>query len=133
MPMRLQPPVPCARPMELGYLQLCADRRFHHMTMAAFEDATGLEPEQYWIEARSGGAPVYADRTRAARFAYREGATHFGWAAHGDRCLGCPADSNAQMRRKLERTVRARMDDFPHAVHYELFAEGDSVSVTRRN
>ena len=72
--------------MELGYLQLCADRRFHYLTMTAFEEATGLEPEQYWIEARSGGAPAYADRTRAARFAYHEGASHFGWAAHGDVC-----------------------------------------------
>jgi hypothetical protein len=119
--------------MELGYLQLCADRRFHYLTMEAFEDATGLQPEEYWIEARSGGAPVYADRTRAARFAYHDGATHFGWAAHGDRCRGFPDASNAEMRRKLERTVRARMDDFPRATHYELFGEGESVSVTRRN
>jgi hypothetical protein len=117
---------------ELGYLQLCADRRFHHLTMKAFEGATGLEPEQYWIEARSGGAPAYADRTRAARFAYREGATHFGWAAHGDGCRGFHGESNAEMRRRLERTVRARMDDFPRATHYELFGEGEGVLVTRR-
>ncbi len=118
--------------MELGYLQLCADRRFHYLTMTAFEEATGLEPEQYWIEARAGGAPSYADRTRAARFAYREGATHFGWAAHGDVCRGFPGESNADMRRKLDKAVRARMDDFPRATHYELFGEGDQVSVNRR-
>jgi hypothetical protein len=118
--------------MELGYLQLCADRRFHYLTTAAFEDATGLEPEQYWIEARSGGAPAYADRTRAARFAYREGATHFGWGGERDGCLGFPGDPNPEMRRKLERTVRARMDDFRRATHYELFGEGEGVSVNRR-
>jgi hypothetical protein len=60
-------------------------------------------------------------------------ATHFGWAAHGDGCRGFPGESNAEMRRRLERTVRARMDDFPRGTHYELFGEGEGVSVTRMN
>ena len=115
--------------MELGYLQLCADRRFHYLTMAAFEEATGLEPEQYWIEARSGGAPAYADRTRAARFAYREArSTSAGLpTATVPRLPG--RVERGRCGSKLERAVRARMDDFPRATHYELFGEGDEVSV----
>ena len=40
-----------------GFLQLCSDLRFHRATMAAFEEATGLAEDGYWIEARPGGAP----------------------------------------------------------------------------
>jgi hypothetical protein len=116
---------------KLGFLQLCADRRFHRKTMLAFETATGLRPDEYWIEARAGGAPAYADKTRAARLAYRQGATVMGWAAHGDRCGGFYGASNEEMRRKLNRAARARMNDFPGAEHYELFGESRNVAVTR--
>jgi hypothetical protein len=116
---------------QLGFLQLCSDRRFHRMTMDAFEEATGLRPDEYWIEARSGGAPVYADTTRAARIAYRNGARHMGWAAHGDGCRGFHGASDGEMRQKLARAARKRREDFRQAVHYELFAVGNDVTVTR--
>ncbi len=123
-------PEPMGERRQLGYLQLCADRRFHRKTMEAFEQATGLLPEEYWLEARAGGAPVYADRTRAARIAYREGALHMGWAAHGDGCRGFHGASNPELRQKLARTIRARVQDFPGVHHYELFGEGGRVTVT---
>ena len=115
----------------LGFLQLCADRRFHRMTMDAFEHATGLRPDEYWIEARSGGAPGWSDATRSARIAYRNGARHMGWAAHGDGCRGFPGVRADALRRKLSTAARSRRDDFREAVHYELFAVGDEVTVTR--
>lgn len=115
----------------LGFLQLCADRRFHRLTMLAFEAATGLAPDEYWIEARSGGAPAYADKTRAARIAYQNGARHMGWAAHGDVCRGFHGASDEEMRRRLARTIRARRADFRDATHYELFGLGGEVTVTR--
>jgi hypothetical protein len=118
-------------PPELGYLQLCSDLRYHRRTMAAFERTTGLNADEYWIEARPGGAPAYQDTTRMARIAYREGARHMGWAAHGDACRGFYAVSDHDMRAKLDRAARSRVDDFREAAHYKLFGLGGEVAVTR--
>ena len=112
-----------------GFLQLCSDRRFHLKTMEAFEDVANLEPEGYWIEARPGGAPSWADNTRVARLAYEEGAAHMGWAAHGDQCLGFRGVSNEELKEKLRRTVRKRAEEFPRAVHYGLFGENGQIEV----
>ena len=113
----------------VGFLQLCADRRFHRATMEAFERVTGLAPEDYWIEARPGGAPSWADNTRAARLARRAGAGHMGWAAHGDGCGGFPGVGDAELREKLRRTARRRAEEFPRAAHYALFATAAGVEV----
>ena len=116
----------------LGFLQLCSDRRFHLKTTEAFEDLTDLEPEGYWIEARPGGAPSWADNTRVARIAYREGAAHMGWAAHGDECWGFRGLSNEELKERLRRTVRKRSEEFPRAMHYGLFGEGGQIEVITR-
>jgi hypothetical protein len=63
-----------------------------------------------------------------ARFAYRNGASFMGWAAHDDRCRGFYAASNDELRRKLDRTARRRAEDFPRAAHYPLFGEGGEMS-----
>jgi len=115
----------------LGYLQLCSDLRYHRRTMTAFERATGLRADDYWMEARPGGAPAYQDTTRMARIAYREGARHMGWAAHGDACRGFYGASDHDMRAKLDRAARSRVDDFRDAAHYALFGLGGEVTVTR--
>jgi hypothetical protein len=54
-----------------------------------------------------------------------------GWAGHGDRCLGFYGASNEDLRRKLERTARRRMRDFPRAAHYVLFGEAGEVEIRR--
>ena len=115
----------------LGYLQLCADRRYHRETMLAFERATGLRPDEYWIEARPGGAPGYQDATRMARIAYREGAQHLAWAAHGNGCRGFHGATDDEMRGKLDRAARSRLDEFRNVSHYTLFALDAGVTVTR--
>lgn len=115
-----------------GFLQLCADRRFHLKVMRAFEELAALEPTGYWIEARAGGAPSWADQSEVGRLAYGEGAAHMGWAAHGDECAGFPGESNADLRTKLEHTVRKRASEFPLAAHYGLFAHADTVEVVAR-
>ena len=127
-------PNPNAAPRQgdRGFLQLCSDRRFHMKVMEAFEDLANLDPDGYWIEARPGGAPSWADNTKVGRLAYREGAAHMGWAAHGDACAGFPGTSNADLQSKLERTVRQRASEFPRARHYGLFAHGDKVEVVAR-
>ena len=112
-----------------GYLQLCSDLRFHRATMLAFEQATGLTEDAYWIEARPGGAPSWGDNTRAARLAHARGAVFMGWAAHGDECLGFPGESNERIGDRLVRTLRKRLEEFPRATHVGLFAHGDEVHV----
>jgi hypothetical protein len=116
---------------ELGFLQLCAERRFHRRVMEAFEDATGLRSDEYWIEARPGGAPSWSDNTKASRLAVRNGARFMGWAGHGDVCLGFPGESDEKLRARLERTARKRAEEFPRCVHVALFALPDGVEVIR--
>ena len=113
----------------LGFLQLCAERRFHRATMHAFEQAAGLAPDGYWIEARAGGSPSWDDNTRTARTAFRIGARHMGWSAHGDTCLRYPGLSDAELRRRLERAAARRAEEFPAARHYLLFALPGAVEV----
>lgn len=112
-----------------GFLQLCSDPRYHRLTMAAFERASGLAPDGYWIEARPGGAPSWDDNTRAARLAHSLGALHMGWAAHGDECFGLRGEDDARIRARLERTLRKRAGEFPRAVHYGLFGVRGEVEV----
>ena len=107
---------------ELGFLQLCADRRFHRVIMEAFEQAAGLAPDGYWIEAIVGGAPGQALRSRAADFARSKGATQLAWSAHGDACGGFPDTPNERLREMLERTVERRRVEYPDATHYVFFA-----------
>jgi hypothetical protein len=116
---------------EHGFLQLCSDRRFHRAAMEAFEQVTKLRPEDYYIEARPGGAPAFADKTKSARLAYRDGALHMGWMAHGNVCRGFYGESDDDLRRRLARTVRKRSQDFPRAVHYGIFVLDGEVSIER--
>ncbi len=45
-------------------------------------------------------------------------------------CRGFHGASNPELRQKLARTIRARVQDFPGVHHYELFGEGGRVTVT---
>lgn len=110
-----------------GFLQLCADRRYHRITMEEFEARTGLRPDQYWIEVTAGGAPAFETVSGTAEFAYDQGARVMGWAAHGDVCGGFPERSNAEMRAAVEARARERAADFPDAEHWVLFAAGGRV------
>jgi hypothetical protein len=115
----------------LGFLQLCADRRYHRPTIVAFEKVTGLAADQYWIEAAAGGAPSWSGSSTVGALAYGAGARVMGWAAHGDDCLGFPDRTNGQLRRMLEQTVGERARDFPEAAHFVLFGEDGEVTALR--
>lgn len=115
----------------LGFLQLCADRRYHRKTMAEFERATGLRPDQYWIEAAAGGAAALGATTATARFAYDKGARVMGWAAHGDGCGGFPGLTDDELRTKLHDAATTTPEDFPEAEHWTLFGAGGAVEVGR--
>lgn len=116
-----------SREEEYGFLQLCADRRYHRKTMEAFERATGLRPDQYWIEVTAGGAPAFEGVTGTARFAYEQGARLMGWAGHGDACGGFPGRSNAELKEMVRAAARDRTKDFEGARHWALFGEGGAV------
>jgi hypothetical protein len=107
-----------------GFLQLCADRRYHRMTMDAFEAGTGLASDRYWIEVTAGGAPSFDAVTATAAYAYEMGARIMGWGAHGDGCGGFPGRSDDEMKAMLEAVARERAEDFPDAEHWMLFASG---------
>jgi hypothetical protein len=97
--------------------------------MRAFERVTQLEPGDYYIEAKPGGAAAWTEPTRLTRFVYRTDGIVMGWAGHGDRCLGFRGDSDVELRRRLERTARRRAGEFSRALHVVLFAVGGEVEV----
>jgi hypothetical protein len=118
-------------PQGLGFLQLCADRRYHRVTMEDFEARTGLRPDQYWIEAAAGGAPGLGGATATARFAYDKGARIMGWAAHGGGCGGFPGTGDDELRAKLHGAATDAAREFPEAEHWALFAAGGRVEAAK--
>lgn len=115
----------------LGFLQLCADRRYHRMTTEEFEARTGLRHDQYWIQAKAGGAPAFDAPSNTAEFAYGNGARIMGWAAHGDTCGGFPDRTDAEMKAALEAAAADRAAAFPDAEHWILFASGGRVEAKK--
>ncbi len=63
----------------LGFLQLCADRRFHRCIQERFQADTRLEPEDYWIHADAGGTPKMASQVKAPNYCYDQGVKWMGW------------------------------------------------------
>lgn len=107
---------------------MCADRRFWPETIQAFEKATGLSAnnQEYWIEARAGGAPGLPDPS-TANYAYNHGANIMGWAAHGDTCGGFPGVDNAAMEQKLNDALAEKPTKYPEAKHFGFFATTKGV------
>ena len=97
--------------------------------MEAFERATGLRPDEYWIEATPGGAPAFGTRTRASDVAHANGARVMGWAAHGERCGGFPDASDERMREMLLRAVERRRVDYPDSEHLTFFGRGRCIEL----
>jgi hypothetical protein len=96
--------------------------------MTAFEQATGLAPTQYWVEAVFGGAPGHALRPRGAEYARGHGARVMGWAAHGGGCGAFPAADDDRIRAMLETTVARRRIEYPDAEHLVFFGAGRRVT-----
>lgn len=113
---------------KLGYLSLCADRRFWPETVRKFEELTGLFSEQgdFWIEAKAGGTPGINDPT-TADYAYEHGGRFMGWQAHGDSCGGFPGVSNEEMEKKLDEAIEERRKRYPKAEHFRVFATEKGV------
>jgi len=121
----------------LGFLQLCADRRFHRIIQERFQlDAKLKSPEDYWIHADAGGTPKMADRTVAPDYCYRDKKVRLmGWSAHGDTCGGIPPDvSDDVILKALEETVELKRGRYK-AKHFVYFVTvtptGETVVYSR--
>ena len=108
-----------------GFLQLCADRRFHRCLQNRFEEDTGLESaDLYWIHADAGGTPKMECARTAPDYCYYDKYVRLmGWSAHGDNCGGfgdgVPDD---EIQRALLVTALRKIEEYPEATHYVYFA-----------
>ena len=108
----------------LGFLQLCADRRFHKCIQDRFQkDAKLALPEDYWIHADAGGTPRMASQIGAPDYCYYDNSVRLmGWSAHGNKCGGFPGVGDDEIWRALIITARCKAIDYPLAKHFVYFA-----------
>lgn len=107
-----------------GFLQMCADRRFHNLIQKEFKRDAGLSSrEDYWIHADAGGTPKMADLTIAPDYCYgKKEVRLMGWAAHGDICGGFGDDvGDDEIMQALCKTMQQKVRDYPLATHFIYF------------
>lgn len=107
-----------------GFLQLCADRRFHTLTQQEFmHDAKLSSSEDYWIHADAGGTPKMADQKITPVYCYRDKEVRImGWSAHGDGCGGFGAEvPDDVIMDALCKTMQLNVREYPLATHYIYF------------
>lgn len=111
-------------PPVLGFLQLCADRRFHRCIQETFQAHAKLQSrEAYWIHADAGGTPKMADQKLAPNYCYFDMEVRkMGWSAHGDGCGGWPNVPDDEIKEALNRTVEDKRKEYPEAEHFVYFA-----------
>jgi hypothetical protein len=108
----------------LGFLQMCADRRFHRCIQEEFKKDAGLpEREDYWIHADAGGTPKMADQLITPNYCYEtKGVRLMGWSAHGAGCGGFGAHvPDEVIQRDLCQTMQRKVQDYPEATHFIYF------------
>jgi hypothetical protein len=108
----------------LGFLQLCADRRFHSVIQAKFQEDAGLgSPDDYWIHADAGGTPkMECQRTAPDYCYYDKGVQLMGWSAHGAVCGGFgPNVPDEAIEQALLVVARRKMEEYPRARHFTYF------------
>src|ERR1044072_2684380 len=112
-------------PVILGFLQLCADRRFHRLIQDQFQkDARLPTPEDYWIHADAGGTPkMECARTAPDSCYHTKGARKMGWSAHGDNCGGFGSNvPDDVIKQALLVIARRKVEEYPEAEHFIYFA-----------
>lgn len=110
-----------------GYVRRCMDKRFGAATRVAFEKATGLGPNDYWDESYPGGAALDTN-PMGVEYAVTNGATIFGWQAHGDHCGGQPGVSDAEIQARLDAHIAQLREKFPGR-HFRIFARETGVEI----
>jgi hypothetical protein len=107
-----------------GFLQLCADRRFHRCIQQEFKKDAGLTSrEDYWIHADAGGTPKMASQRVTPDYCYiKKGVRLMGWSAHGDGCGGFGEDvPDDVIRQALCKTMQWNVREYPRAKHFIYF------------
>jgi hypothetical protein len=108
----------------LGFLQLCADRRFHRDLQKRFQkDAKLKSPTDYWIHADAGGTPkMECQRTAPDYCYYDKKVRKMGWSAHGDICGGFgPNVPDDVIRKALIVIAQRKIEEYPKAKHFVYF------------
>ncbi|MBV9927224.1 MAG: hypothetical protein JOZ96_19560 [Acidobacteria bacterium] len=116
-----------------GFLQLCADRRFHKCIQRAFKEDAGLTSrEDYWIHADAGGTPKMECQRITPDYCYiNKKVKLMGWSAHGAGCGGFGEEvPDDVIKRELCNTMQRNVRKYPLATHFIYFAtvvDGETV------
>jgi len=116
-----------------GFLQLCADRRFHKCIQRAFKEDAGLSSrEDYWIHADAGGTPKMEYQRITPDYCYiNKEVRLMGWSAHGAGCGGFGEDvPDEVIQRELCNTMQRNVRKYALATHFIYFAtvrDGETV------
>ena len=108
----------------LGFLQLCADRRFHKRIQEAFEeDAELTSREDYWIHADAGGTPKMECQRITPDYCYiNKEVRLMGWSAHGAGCGGFGEEvPDEVIMRELCATMQRNVRKYALAKHFIYF------------
>lgn len=108
----------------LGFLQLCADRRFHSLIQAEFQrDAKLKTSTDYWIHADAGGTPKMEGLTIAPNYCYKKKKVRLmGWSAHGAGCGGFGEEvPDHVIRKALKDSLKLQKKRYPKARHFCYF------------
>lgn len=112
-------------PPAKGFLQLCADRRFHKCIQRAFKEDAGLTSrEDYWIHADAGGTPKMECQRVTPDYCYiNKEVRLMGWSAHGDKCGGFGEEvPDDVIKRELCATMQRNVRKYALATHFIYFA-----------
>lgn len=107
-----------------GFLQLCADRRFHRIIQQKFKkDAKLTSREDYWIHADAGGTPKMECQRITPDYCYiNKKVRLMGWSAHGDKCGGFGEEvPDDVIKRELCNTMQRNVRKYPLATHFIYF------------
>lgn len=121
-----------------GFLQLCADRRFHKCIQRAFKEDAGLDSrEDYWIHADAGGTPKMECQRITPDYCYiNKEVRLMGWSAHGAGCGGFGEEvPDEVIMRELCATMQRNVRKYSLATHFVYFAtvrDGETVVYSMR-
>ena len=107
-----------------GFLQLCADRRFHKLIQQEFKKDAGLTSrEDYWIHADAGGTPKMECQRVTPNYCYNDKEVRLmGWSAHGDKCGGFGEHVKDEViKQALCETMQWNVRAYREAKHFIYF------------
>lgn len=110
---------------QLGFLSICADKRFWEIQTKKISQKLNLSPAQFWLDARAGGAGklVQEKNFAAPDHAYHQGARTMVWGMHGDKCGGFPGLTNKQLKKIHQDIIPTVKSRYPKATHYLIWSQ----------